>query len=114
MAANTRRHYIENPEKVIARVRKYNTQKAAAGGCHNEWDIVRIRAQLKDRCKYCGAPLEGGGERDHLIPVSRGGDDSPANLTLACTTCNRDKHAKTAEEFMVWRRALGLRVRGRR
>ena len=114
MAANTRRHYDTNPEKVFARVRKYNEQKAAAGGYHDERDIARIRIKLKDRCNYCGVSLNGGGEKDHLVPIARGGNDAPSNLTLACTTCNRDKHAKTAEEFMAWRRKLGLPVRGRR
>jgi 5-methylcytosine-specific restriction endonuclease McrA len=111
MAANTRRHYYKNPEKVIARVHKYREQKAAAGGFHDDMDIAQIRITLKDRCNYCGEPLRGGGEIDHLKPIILGGDNSPSNLTLACTTCNRDKHAKTAGEFVAWRRRLGLRVR---
>jgi 5-methylcytosine-specific restriction endonuclease McrA len=111
MAANTRRHYYAAPEKVVARVRRYQEQKAIAGGFHDDADISRIRKRLKDRCNYCDEPLQERGEVDHLLPVARGGDDFPPNLTLACTTCNRDKHAKTAEEFIAWRRKLGLRVR---
>ena len=111
MAANTRAHYNRNPEKVLARVARYKAQKAAAGGHYDEWDIAQIRAALSDRCKYCGTNLRGGGEIDHLLPVKRGGTTSPDNLTLACRTCNRDIHAKTADEFLVWRQNLGLRIR---
>jgi 5-methylcytosine-specific restriction endonuclease McrA len=114
MADNTRRHYKESPEKVLARVQKYKEQKAAAGGHHDEWDIHQIRKKLGDQCNYCGEPLLGKGEKDHLVPVSRGGDNSSVNLTLACRTCNRDKHAKTAQEFLAWRRDLGLKVRNER
>jgi len=111
MAANTRRHYEESPEKVIARVEKYKSQKKLAGGNFTDADIAQIRAHLDDRCAYCGDPLSGEGEIDHRTPVSQGGNNSPANLTLACRTCNRDKHGKTAEEFIAWRRRLGLKLR---
>jgi 5-methylcytosine-specific restriction endonuclease McrA len=111
MAANTKRHYQNNPEKVFARVEKYKRQKEAAGGSYSEVDIARIRLVLGDSCRYCGEKLHGGGEVDHMTPISRGGDNSALNLTLACLRCNRDKHAKTAEEFLAWRRRLGLKVR---
>jgi 5-methylcytosine-specific restriction endonuclease McrA len=111
MAANTRRHYETNPEKVIARVAKYKMQKGAAGGSYIEEDINQIRSALNDRCAYCGNSLEGGGEIDHKTPVSKGGVNSPDNLTLACRTCNRDKHSKTLAEFVAWRRERGLTVR---
>jgi 5-methylcytosine-specific restriction endonuclease McrA len=111
MAANTRRHYALDPEKVNARAKRYQAQKAAAGGYHNDSDIAEIRRRLGDRCAYCGVALKGAGEVDHIVPISRGGDNSPNNLTLACLPCNRDKHAKTAQEFLNWRRRLGLPVR---
>ncbi len=34
------------------------------------------------------------GTRDHLVPVSRGGDDSPANLALAHRSCNSRRGAR--------------------
>jgi len=111
MAENTRRHYELVPEKLNLRVSRYKAQKAAAGGHYNDQDIANIRQRLRDRCAYCGVALNGSGEIDHIIPVSRGGDNSPTNLTLACLTCNRDKHAKTAQEYLTWRRRLGLSVR---
>ena len=107
MAANSRRHYERDPDKVKARARKYATQKAAAGGRYDERDIANIRRRLGDSCAYCGNPLNGAGEIDHKTPISRGGDNSPGNLTLACRPCNRDKHGKTVAEFRAWCRQMG-------
>lgn len=39
------------------------------------------------RCAYCGrsdVPLE----KDHRVPVSRGGTEDPTNLVPACKPCN--------------------------
>lgn len=44
---------------------------------------------------------------DHITPISRGGIDAPENLQLLCTQCNREKHAKTHEEHLRWRRKVG-------
>ena len=55
---------------------------------------VRFEVMKRDSftCQYCGqeAPdviLE----IDHIVPVSKGGDDSIMNLVTACRDCNRGK-----------------------
>jgi len=110
MAANTRRHYYINPQAVMARVAKYNEKKKAAGGYCTYYDLRKIRRQQNDKCLYCRVDLNGDGELDHKIPVSRGGTNWPSNMAWTCTTCNRDKHNKTAEEFKLWRQNRGLPV----
>lgn len=46
----------------------------------------------KFTCRYCGAKApEVSLELDHIIPVSRGGDNDPMNLITACQQCNRGK-----------------------
>ena len=108
MARVTKQHYYNDPQKVMDRVSKYNQQKEAAGGHCSASEMATIRVCQWDRCAYCSLPLDGGGELDHKIPVSRGGDSWPSNLAWACTTCNRDKHNKTVQEFVEWRaRRLG-------
>lgn len=61
-------------------------------------------AQLKARfdfyggcCAYCGAPAE---SSDHVIPLSRGGSNWPANIRPACSSCNCRKSAK---KLSVWK-----------
>ncbi|HEY3242492.1 MAG TPA: HNH endonuclease [Phycisphaerae bacterium] len=53
---------------------------------------VAQRAEF--RCEYCRAPatlFNFNFEIEHILPLSRGGDDSPANLALACRACNAFK-----------------------
>jgi 5-methylcytosine-specific restriction endonuclease McrA len=61
----------------------------------------RLRIYMRDkyRCQYCG-------ERksvveltlDHILPRSRGGDNSPINVVTACVKCNNRKSNRTPEE----------------
>lgn len=49
------------------------------------------------RCQYCGTqhpPLT----VDHVIPRSRGGNDTWENLTTACIRCNNRKGSRTPDE----------------
>lgn len=54
-------------------------------------------------CSYCGK-VGGKLEVDHIIPFSKGGNDSFENLTTSCRTCNRQKKDKSVKEFLEWRR----------
>lgn len=50
---------------------------------------VAIRAA--HRCEYCHAPeavFNFPMEVEHIVPVSRSGDDSTTNWALACRSCN--------------------------
>jgi hypothetical protein len=51
-------------------------------------------------CRYCG-DQSGPFEFDHVLPWSRGGQDTEANLVRACMTCNRAKGDRTPDE-MGW------------
>jgi len=53
------------------------------------------------QCVYCGASEDL--EWDHIIPLSRGGPDTPDNLVRACAGCNRSKGRKTPSEFYAGR-----------
>jgi 5-methylcytosine-specific restriction endonuclease McrA len=108
MRANTTRHYDINPQRVMDRVSKYKSQKENAEGYCSDSDATKLRKAQQDCCAYCGCELGGGGELDHKHPVSRGGNNWPKNMAWACVTCNRDKHNKTAEEFVEWRKERGL------
>ncbi len=102
MAENSRRHHAINPHQTSVRRAKYKQNLEKAEGFHTPADIDAIRLNLGDKCSYCGASLNEQGEIDHKTPLSRGGSNWPSNLTLACLTCNRDKHSKTEEEFRTW------------
>lgn len=48
------------------------------------------------RCRYCGRGADQGVflEADHVVPRSKGGPDTLANLVTACWDCNRGKSDK--------------------
>ncbi len=48
------------------------------------------------KCQYCGSTRDL--TIDHVIPKSRGGDDSWENLVTACNRCNNRKGNKTPRE----------------
>jgi hypothetical protein len=49
-------------------------------------------------CQYCGeTPPKTVLEIDHIMPVSKGGDNSEENLITSCYSCNRGKGAETID-----------------
>lgn len=111
MAARSARHASENPEQKRAAARRRAERALKANSGAIGFDEQALRQKLGDACRYCGVPLDGAGELDHLTPVARGGSGRDCNLTLACSPCNRAKLAKTLDEFVAWRRERGLPVR---
>lgn len=55
-------------------------------------------------CSYCGAPAV---VRDHILPLSRGGNDEEYNKAPACNLCNFEKSNLTVEEWREWRESQG-------
>jgi len=51
-------------------------------------------------CLYCGEQFRHADlTRDHIIPMSRGGNDNWENVVTACFRCNNQKGNKTPEEW---------------
>jgi hypothetical protein len=55
-----------------------------------------IYARDGNKCQYCGATRNL--TIDHVIPSSKGGDNSWENLTCACYKCNTKKGDKLLED----------------
>lgn len=57
---------------------------------------VKIVVSVRDggRCRQCGSTEQL--HFDHVIPVSRGGANTVANIQLLCAACNRAKGAPRA------------------
>ena len=50
-------------------------------------------------CLYCGKDFsESDLTRDHVVPISRGGQDDWMNVVSSCRRCNQRKGNKAAEE----------------
>jgi 5-methylcytosine-specific restriction endonuclease McrA len=63
--------------------------------------MKRMRIYMRDkyRCQYCGARKSVNDlTLDHILPRSRGGDNSPVNIVTACVPCNNRKSNRTPDE----------------
>ena len=63
--------------------------------------MKRLRIYMRDkyRCQYCGHKKAVSElTLDHIMPRSRGGDNSPVNVVTACLACNNRKSNRTPDE----------------
>src|ERR1041384_3182882 len=63
--------------------------------------MKRLRIYMRDkvRCQYCGEKKPASElTLDHILPRSRGGDNSPVNIVTACVPCNNRKGNRTPAE----------------
>ena len=102
-----------HPQKEYAGRRVY-IERARRLGAHTDaewWALVR---RVGKRCYYCDVvtdpvwtprehPLHT--QRDHLIPVSRGGSDGIDNVVVSCRACNTEKGTMTVDEYQAWKAA---------
>jgi len=79
-----------------------------------DWFWDWFYAHHKGRCFFCGRSIpRKRASLDHLIPLTRLGQDEAQNLVLSCSWCNKDKGTMTAEEYLEYlerRRIIGRRL----
>ena len=98
-----RKWFVDNPDKKSAYKRKDSAKrrayKAKSAGAYKPQDIhVQYRSQ-RGKCWHCGVPVGDDYHVDHLIPLSRGGSNSPENIVISCPSCNLSKGAKLPQEW---------------
>lgn len=108
--ARSRKHYRANLESIKAKKRAYNAanpdvgrrawnkrRALKAGVEHEHYSRSEIFTRDGGHCRRCGTELHlepHGFEIDHIVPLSLGGPDTPANVQLMCQPCNREKWNK--------------------
>lgn len=95
-----------NPEKARAELRRRRAHKRNAEGDHTGADIQRQYKAQKGKCYYCKAPAGKDYQVDHVVPLSRGGSNDPANLVIACRSCNASKSDRLPHEWPKGNRLL--------
>ena len=106
-----RNYYMKNKERIKKRTREYQIKNkdkcvlftvrrnAMAKGLRadltvEQWNI--IKAVFRNKCAYCGKRTKRL-EREHIIPISKGGCFTLRNIVPSCRSCNAKKHANLPE-----------------
>lgn len=96
-AAERQRRYLATPHGKLRS--RFNSAKARVRlyGCDHASGIpkdVWLALHAQTHCGICRLPFAPGGVRtiDHILPLSRGGANDPANLQMAHDTCNFEKN----------------------
>jgi len=107
IAAYHRKLYIENREEILARNKLWRTSDRgsianhkrrarifASAGSHSIEEWQAILELFGRRCAHCRGKARGNLQKDHVIPLSRGGSNFAFNLQPLCRTCNLTKFNK--------------------
>lgn len=99
------------PTAPLLRTDRMAAARAIATHTPGEW-YAKVRA-CERRCAYCGQDCTGRFstlEKDHIVPIARGGSDGIDNLAVACSFCNGQKCDMTGDEYLAFRAMRGLPV----
>ena len=83
---------------MAATQRRRAYEQTAAGTATVAQILARI-AMYGGICWICR--VAAGTTIDHVIPLSKGGTNWPANLRPACKACNSRKHNRSYKNFVV-------------
>lgn len=89
-------------------------RRAREHGRVNHWrwvEFVGLWLKFDRCCAYCDKRIVGQPDPDHVVPLSRGGDDVLGNLLPACRACNTDKGDLTLAEWRAERERRNLSPR---
>ena len=88
--------YLETPSIIAIKGRAFNPYR------HSQVALTNRTLFGRDRhvCAYCGGhfPNYNHLSRDHIHPVSKGGENVWMNVVTSCKECNAKKGAKTLKE----------------
>lgn len=92
--ARTKAWRALNPEGVRAHAMTRLVRKRNIGGRYTADDVRSLMMLQKGRCVNCKCDIRKKYHVDHVVPLSKGGENTARNLQLLCVKCNLSKHAQ--------------------
>jgi len=90
-------YYQKHKEQFkIRAIARYHAQKNLAFDL-TEQDWIEALKYFDNRCAYCGQT--GDLQKEHVIPVARGGGFTRKNIVPACAACNESKGSKLLHDW---------------
>lgn len=94
------KYRAKNPDATRQSNRTSKSLRRGADGVHTEKDVDDLRVRQGGKCALCGDGLRDGDFHvDHIIPLSKGGNNFVGNIQLACSQCNIRKRAMLPIQF---------------
>lgn len=87
-------HKIKRPS--VIRVKKYFTDNKFVNVKYSRENVFKRDGYT---CVYCNKRDRNDCTVDHVLPRSKGGEDSFENCVTSCTRCNREKDDLTIKEW---------------
>jgi len=92
-----KKYYQEHKEqfKIRAIAREHIKKRLLCDLTLVEW--AESLVYFDNKCAYCG--ISGVLQKEHIIPVARGGGFTKTNIVPACVACNQSKGSKPLHEW---------------
>jgi len=109
-------HYIANKDRHNENCKAWNknnkfkriacwinqrAKKFDINGKINEEDIISIFINQKGLCNACSKDITNKFTVDHIVTMSKGGENTPKNIQLLCHFCNSSKADKDYNQFLI-------------
>ena len=101
-------YYSEHPEKRRIKQRRYKASKRS--NAHQPYQNTYIFDRDGWICQICGRKINSrrkypdplSASIDHIVPLSKGGADSPVNVQASHLRCNMGKHATNKGQLRLF------------
>lgn len=101
LAILSKRLNVRTPNNKSDLLRRRLERMSLNGGSHTRIEWIALKASFGNKCAFCGS--EEKVQRDHILPICKGGRDSIDNIQPLCWRCNFRKGPRiiSKDQFLL-------------